>query len=182
MIKILYLHGFGSHYDSEHEKIVQLSEIGKIYGINLDYCRGYDYICGQVYDEIIQNQIDVLVGTSLGGYLAAMMGDYIGIPFVAINPMTSPSETLTKWLGAFYSSDGKDQTLSESIVGGYPDIVEKGRGLVLLDSADEIVAANSTKELLDDVFECHLFSGGRHAFTHMQESLPIIQTFVEKLI
>ncbi|MEO1945163.1 MAG: YqiA/YcfP family alpha/beta fold hydrolase, partial [Candidatus Thioglobus sp.] len=49
--------------------------------------------------ESIKLGIDLLVGTSMGGYMVAAIGDKLGVPFVAINPAIEPRESLKKTPG-----------------------------------------------------------------------------------
>ena len=41
-MKILYIHGFGSHYDPSKSKVQTLQSLGVVIGINLDYCEGFE--------------------------------------------------------------------------------------------------------------------------------------------
>ena len=175
---ILYIHGFGSHYDPEHEKIKALETLGTVVGVDVDYCKGYDRVSGRIYDAIMDEQVDLIVGTSMGGYMAAQMGSQCGVPFVALNPAIKPSETLQKWVGTFVDYTGNDICLTESVVMTYPDIVQTGAGLVMVDGGDEVIRAQDTMDLLENVFQVEWFANGNHRFAHMEAALPKIKAHV----
>jgi predicted esterase YcpF (UPF0227 family) len=174
-MNILYVHGFASSFDPTQEKIQLLETLGTVYGVNIDYTEGYSSASIAIYDEVMGKQIDLIVGTSMGGYMSAMMGEYMGIPFVAMNPAINPSETLKKRLGHFVDYNGNDKFLSEQTAASYPEITKKGAGLILLDLADEVLPARATKALLQEVFNVHTFVDGSHRFAHTKVALPVIK-------
>jgi hypothetical protein len=65
-----------------------------------------------------------------------------------------------------------------STVESYPDIVQEGAGLVIVESGDEVICAADTVALLSDVFRVEFFSGGSHRFTNLKSALPIIQEHI----
>lgn len=179
-MKILYVHGFGSKYDPTHEKIQQLETLGEVVGVDVDYCKGFSRAFETVLAVVLSEGIDLIVGTSMGGYMAAHVGSETGTPFVSLNPATNPSESLQKWVGGFVDYTGTEHHLAESVVQNYPDIVTEGCGLVLLDSGDEVINAYNTQSMLESFFEVHMFKGGGHRFVHMEKALPVIGVFLQK--
>ena len=118
---------------------------------------------------------DLLVGTSMGGWLAGILGAETGIPFVAINPVIDPRETLKSWLGKGVDHQGNAYELSpDSLVSYYP-FTQCGSGLILLDQGDELIPWQETFRALDGCFPVHSFAGGSHRFEHMDESLVWIR-------
>jgi len=178
-MKILYVHGFGSQYDPTHEKIQALETLGTVVGVNVDYCAGFQIAYQTVLDQVIGEDIDLIVGTSMGGYMAAHVGNATGTPFVALNPATTPSETLKKWLGTFVNYTGTSMYLSASAAESYPDIVQEGCGLVVVEYADEVIHAWDTVKLLKNVFHVEGYQGGSHRFSNMTRVLPLISKHYE---
>lgn len=176
-MKILYVHGFGSHFDPTHEKIVALETLGTVVGVDVDYCKGFTSAFETVLDTVLSEKVDLIVGTSMGGYMAAHVGAETGTPFVALNPAITPSESLTKWVGNFTDYTGKDHFLSESIVESYPDIITEGCGLVIVESGDEVISALTTVNTLSEFFRVETFVGGSHRFTHIDAALELIKSF-----
>lgn len=175
-MKILYVHGFGSQYDPTHEKIQMLETLGTVVGVDVDYCKGFRSAFETVFGAALENGVDLIVGTSMGGYMAAHVGAETGTPFVSLNPAVQPSVTLQKWIGTFTDYAGNDRCLTEGVVANYPDIIQEGSGLVIVETADEIINAATTVALLEDAFHVETFSGGSHRFTHMEKALPLIRS------
>lgn len=176
-MKILYVHGFGSHYDPNHEKIKMLETLGTVVGVDVDYCKGFDDAFATLMDAMIDHDVDLIVGTSMGGYMATHLSAKTGKPFVALNPATAPNISLQKWVGTFTDYAGHDRCLTENTVATYPDIATDGYGMVFVESADEIINASDTMKTLRDVYQVKMFGGGSHRFTHMEKALPMIKAF-----
>jgi predicted esterase YcpF (UPF0227 family) len=174
-MKILYIHGFGSKFDSNHVKIQALETLGKVIGINVDYCKGFKSVFKDVIHKVTTEKVSLIVGTSMGGYMAALVGSTASVPFVALNPATSPSNDLLQWEGIFTDYNGESHYLSESIISNYPDIVTEGWGLIIVESGDEVISANDTINKLSDYFQVEKFSGGEHQFTHIDKAIPLIE-------
>jgi uncharacterized protein len=173
-MKILYVHGFGSHYDPTHEKILALKTIGTVYGVDVDYARGFDHVYTTVKNAVLEYRIDIIVGTSMGGYMAAHVGSRLGIPFVAMNPALQPSVTLERWAGAFVDFSGKSHYMNMDQIHQYPDIATTGYGLILVETGDEILPSNITIRQMSHFFRVEVFQGGSHRFTHIEKALPLI--------
>jgi predicted esterase YcpF (UPF0227 family) len=178
-MNILYIHGFGSKYDPTHEKVMTLEKLGTVFGVNVDYTLDYHLVYEKIVAAITEYKIDLIVGTSMGGYMAAQTGSKIGLPFVAINPAITPVTSLLRWEGNHTGYNDKPFTLSKPVIETYPDIAKTGCGLVLLDRADEVISASLTLNVLRDCFETVIYSGGNHRFTHMTKSLDVIREHYE---
>jgi predicted esterase YcpF (UPF0227 family) len=177
-MKILYIHGFGSHYDPSKSKIQTLQRLGVVIGVNLDYCEGFDATYGKVCEAV--SGCDLIVGTSMGGYMASHVGAACGIPFVALNPAVNPRDSLIKHVGSFVDHGGNDKFLSEEVVANYPDIkTTNGCGLVLLEADDDVIDPKATKALLDPTYDVRLYEGGSHRFDSLPMVLDEIAAFVE---
>ena len=178
-MNILYIHGFGSSYDPEHEKIKALETLGTVSGVNVDYCAGFTAVYERALAAVMDNDINLVVGTSMGGYLAAHVASKAGVPFVSLNPVIVPSITLQKWVGNFVDFKGNEHSLSKRTATSYPDIATEGAGLVVVETADEVLSASDTVDALDKVFNVHVMVGGSHRFTHINEALPLIKNHYE---
>lgn len=174
-MKILYIHGFGSRFDPKHAKIQALETLGEVIGIDVDYCKGFKSVFEDVIYKVTTQKVTLIVGTSMGGYMAAHVGSVAGVPFVALNPAISPSHDLLQWEGIFADYNGGSHYLSESTIANYPDIVTEGRGLIIVESGDDVVNANNTVNKLSEYFQVERFSGGEHQFTHIDRAIPLIE-------
>lgn len=181
-MNILYVHGFGSQFDPESRKSLALGNLGEVFGINLDYTQPFRQILEQCKEEILAQDIDLVVGTSMGGYTVCVLGVELGIPFVAINPARNPSVALRKYLGPGVDHNGREFTLEQEVLDEYEPLPlqPQVKGLVLLDQDDEVINANLTLRMTENVYPTYMFPGGSHRFDHMTESLGYIKTLMEQ--
>jgi len=179
MLNIYYLHGFASHFDISSHKLKSLARLGPVRGHDLDYTQPAEAVIEDSLDKLMQVNPDLLVGTSMGGWLAGILGAETGIPFVAINPVTDPAHTLRPWAGQGVDHQGQAYHLTDEVVSSYYPFTQYGSGLVLLDQGDELLPWNDTTRALGDYFPVHSFEGGSHRFEHMENALELIRQHVK---
>ncbi len=175
MLKTYYLHGFASRFDLTSEKLKTLATLGPVYGHNMDYTQGAETVTEESLDKLMQINPDLLVGTSMGGWLAGILGAEAGIPFVAINPVTNPRKILKAHIGKGVDHQGQPYELTASRVASYYAFTQHGSGLILLDKGDELLPWSETEQALGGYFPVHSYDGGSHRFEHMQEALELIR-------
>jgi len=164
--EITYLHGFRSSFDPMKSKIQALSKLGAVNGPQIDYENDSlseieEKVCG------VRPVGDVLIGTSLGGWLAAHCGIKYGIPFVAINPVTDPLvQSVGRYLKDVHEFHSFPTTGSRC-------------GLILLDEADAVLDSHATNAMLGEAYHVEMFPGGSHRFDHTEKSLALINSFIE---
>jgi predicted esterase YcpF (UPF0227 family) len=179
-LNILYVHGFGSRVDPTSDKRVALATIADVEAVAPDYSRPFDEVLATVQPYLAK--ADLLLGTSMGGFLVSRLSASTGKPFVAINPVLNTATTLSKYLGTHQDHVGRTFTLSKETVNTYPDFLPSPtQGMVLLDLADELLDSQVTQAALQSVMKVHAFPGGSHRFSHMVEALPLIQQFVKQV-
>jgi len=94
---VIYLHGFGSvgktdKSESLRKMVMQRGDSFFAPDLPFDPIEAKKIVTDQIskswsnYDQI------VLVGTSLGGFLAHVIGEEFDIPYVVVNPAINPSE------------------------------------------------------------------------------------------
>lgn len=178
-LKIQYIHGFGSQYDTQSLKIRTLETIGGIFGFDYDYTESIHHLTQIMGQQILDHQPDLLIGTSLGGYYAARLGSEYGVPFVALNPSIEPRRTLKRYQGHGKDWLGKPYYLAPEEIDLYPPISKGGCGLVLLESGDEIIDAHESFRYLEDAYRVILFNKGDHRFSDrtLQDCLNMIEDF-----
>ena len=180
MIKLVYFHGYGSRFDSSSDKIKHLEILGEVFGYNIDYTENASDVIQKAKEYVTEQKPDLVVGTSMGGWLASHIGAIFGIPFVAINPSLNPFESLTDHIGQPTDYYGKAINLTQTVVDTYIPFNLNGCGLILLDEGDSRFDSFHTKDLLEDFYSVVTFSGGCHRFSHMKESIEHINRFVDK--
>lgn len=177
MLKIYYCNGFASQFDPCSEKLRILSNLGEINGHDIDYTLPADVVVKQCIDKLMGCDIDIIVGTSMGGWLAAAVGSSAGIPFVAINPAINPSRTLIRHVGKGVDYQGNEYQLTASVVNSYGPLARDGCGLILLDEGDDVFDWHETYVAYHETYSIYSFPGGSHRFEHMKESLQLIEKF-----
>ena len=176
-MNILYIHGFGSRFDHQSNKVNALETLGQVYGIDLDYTQPLQKNLQRCLALVEQKNIDLLVGTSMGGYMVSQLAALTSLPFVAVNPAVDPSQLLRKYLGTNIDHYGVEYTLSPKTIEDLPYFNLTSTGLVLLDMGDQVISAKSTIDALSDRYTVMKFAGGSHRFEHMTESLSAIESF-----
>lgn len=180
-MNILYIHGFGSRFKPQSDKVKSLSSLGVVHGVDIDYTDSKSVITQQLRDIIIQKDIELLIGTSMGGYFSAEVGQMIGLPYVMINPVMDPSVTLNKYIGEGIDHYGRPYHLEKNTVEEYDQMMlENQHGLLLLDKGDELIDYRETVRLLTNT-QTLAFEGGSHRFDHINESLGTIQHYANTL-
>lgn len=177
MIKIFYVHGWGSEFDPTSDKIRALSEIGEVHGITVTWVDGHRRVFDQLTEEISVYQPDLLVGTSMGGYGVSHLGTELGIPFVAINPAIRPHETLMSRVGVGIDYYGREYELTWQTVSAFPEFADGGCGLILLAMDDDVIDARETINSYSNHYDCRIFETGGHRFERLREALPLITQF-----
>jgi len=170
-MNILYLHGWKHNDDvyKKSNKVKELEKLGNVFIIDLDYKdKNFIDLYNEILEKILAQKIDLLVGTSLGGFMAAHLGVKAGLPFVSINPSLNPEKNLKNRF-----------KVNEDIYKSYPNFPDNDMGLILLDKDDELFDSEETLEKLKlkNFNNMKMFNGGSHRFDHMSESLDIIRLF-----
>ena len=175
-LNILYVHGFGSKVDPNNDKRMALAKIANVDAVAPDYSTPYRDVLATVEPHL--DKTDLLLGTSMGGFLVTRLSELTGKPFVAVNPVLEPQKTLSKYIGTHQDHTGRTFTLTEQAVSTYPAFLPSSeKGMVLLDLGDELLDSLETKAILKPQMTVHVFDGGSHRFSHMEDALPLIQTF-----
>lgn len=147
-MKILYLHGFASAVKKSSKKYDELSKIGEVvpFAPDYPYCQGFDQVIKDTLAfAVAAGDIQGIVGTSMGGYTASHIAAQLKLPFVAINPSITPSQTLKKYIGKHQNYDGSSYELKLTHVGSYPDFNTMARGLIIVSTLDEVIPAEDTQ-------------------------------------
>jgi predicted esterase YcpF (UPF0227 family) len=152
--------------------------MGEVVGLDIDYNAGSKVIPRAV-EWAIEEKLDMVVGCSMGGWLASHVGSAVGIPVVMLNPCISPSSSLRKYLNV---PEG------ETDYGGYPlasikperlasfiDISKDACGLVLLEEGDKVISSEQSKLKLDKYYDVVLSPGGSHRYESLASKLGLIK-------
>lgn len=132
-MRVIYFHGFAS---SPHGiKVDLLRQAGFVVAapeIDIDPDIAEPYLIEFIRQEEIKgiesnDRKLMFVGTSLGGYWAARMGDLFEGASVLINPAMHPEISLIKFIGPYTSyATGKQKILTDEIVAKYANYPSAG--------------------------------------------------------
>lgn len=126
-----------------------------------------------------------LVGSSLGGFYAPCLAYRYKLPCVLINPLVD--QTLLRYeigpqrnyyTGETYEWTAEHCTQLDSMV--VDPAALSIRPLLLLDEGDELLDSHMAAAHFAGLAETHMFPGGSHRFEHLDQSLPLIRSYIDR--
>jgi len=177
--KILYLHGFASCGEGNKS-----SELKKYFGeknvLSPDlYPSPLDTIA--MIEGILKSEnIDLIIGSSLGGFYATYLAHENEMKAVLLNPSTEPWNTLAPYVGwqqrfcdeevfEFKAVYLEQLRTMEAIPGN-------GKYLVLLQSEDEVLDYTKAQSLYNK-HKVIVEYGGNHRFENIHDYMSMIENF-----
>lgn len=121
----------------------------------------------------------LLVGSSMGGFLATCLAERHDLPAVLINPAVQPAALVAEWIGEAFVNDytGERFTVTEAhrreLEALTPPRVESRRYLLLLGTADETLDPAHAFACYRGA-RCAIHPGGDHGFSALATYLPAI--------
>ena len=91
-MKALYIHGLDSSPNKEKLEIMREAGLEPI-ALHLDY-RTHPNPYEELKKEALSQKVEVLVGSSLGGYFAFWLGEELGLPAFLLNPAMTIDRSL----------------------------------------------------------------------------------------
>ncbi len=83
-MKIAYLHGLESNIDQKDPKIIFLNTFDEVYTPSINYKDPSTF--NKLFKDIKKMQPDLIVGSSMGGYVSYLIGSKLAIPTLLFNP------------------------------------------------------------------------------------------------
>ncbi|MRI83635.1 MAG: hypothetical protein C6I00_04365 [Nitratiruptor sp.] len=175
---ILYIHGFASCGRGKKSQALK-DYFGSIEAPDLpvEPRKAID----RLEELIATGGIDLLVGSSLGGYYATYLAWRHGIRAVLINPSTRPYETLARYVGwQRRFCDGAPFYWSQEFIDQLPlfqvPALPSGLFLVLLQTGDEVLDYRIALEYYQNQRRVVEY-GGNHRFENIEDYLFMIDRF-----
>lgn len=180
MSKILYLHGFASCGEGNKS-----SELKKYFGeenvLSPDLSASPLDTIAMIEVLLKSENIDLLIGSSLGGFYATYLAEKYQMRAVLLNPSTQPWQTLAPYVGwqkrfcdeeafefkAVYLEQLKTLEL----------IPYKGKYLALLQSDDEVLDYTKAQSLYNK-HKVIVEYGGNHRFENIHDYMSMIENFI----
>lgn len=180
MIKVAYIHGFNSGAYPESNKIQELARNFEIVHVQYDSFADFDTIKPDLINQC--KDCDLIIGTSLGAYWACVVGNYLALPVVAINPAYDPNKQLVNHVDIELTNyvTNEQKVLTQLVVDSYQhdifEIIKKSffKPLVAYDKGDEVISGLDVFDNHQLVYNTVSFKGGSHRFDHMKELMPYI--------
>ena len=198
---IIYLHGFNSaSLDLRHklltskEKLLVMQQYClqkniQFYTPNIDY-RDFQGIVEDMmfqWNQYLDQSYDVIfMGSSMGGFACEYLAMKTGCQAIMINPAITPSELLPQFIGVDENSEtgqaySWDQNDCDQYLQYEQEISSSMQSIsrtILLDMADELIAADMTVLKYKDKANVVSYDGGSHSFEHIKQALPIIEKVI----
>lgn len=186
---IIYLHGFAS--SGETPKTAELKErfpeevvITPTLPVSANQAlRTIDNIVSKLIS--MGEQEFLLVGSSLGGFYATVIGKRFDIPFVVVNPAMNPSTLLRPMLGSVRNFgtgevfEWTEDLLRELAVCdvGFGTFTKFQNSDVIIARDDDLIEVDRTINFFRDGHDVdlHIYETGGHRFDNMDELCRIIQ-------
>jgi len=135
----------------------------------------------QYLENILKNEtIDLLIGSSLGGFYATYLAEKYGMKAVILNPSTQPWKTLAPYVGK------QKRFCDEEVFDFKASYIEemktlevlpvKGQYLLLLQSEDELLDYTKAQSLYN-MHKIIVEVGGNHRFENIDEYMSMIKKF-----
>ncbi|OQX50015.1 MAG: hypothetical protein B5M46_02315 [Epsilonproteobacteria bacterium 4484_20] len=182
MSRILFLHGFASCGNGEKSAVLKA-----YFGEKAVLAPDLPYAPLEVIpflEEILEKEpVDLIIGSSLGGFYATWLAEKYRMRAVLLNPSTEPHETLKMYVGWQQRfCDGEIFEFKPVHIDQLKELkgrIEHGEYLVLLQSEDEILDYTKA-HLLYEHQRVVIEYGGNHRFENIADYLCMIKNFKEK--
>ncbi len=176
---ILYLHGFASCGDSNKTRLLK-QHFNDL--LTPDIPIDPDEAISFLQKLIVDNAVDLLIGSSLGGYYAAFLAEKFQIKTILLNPSTQPFITLAPHIGknTFFCSGESFEWTRAHVTKLMSYAISKNSikapMLVLLQKGDEVLDYTKAEAFYAD-YEVLVQEGGNHRFENLQAYISMISSF-----
>ncbi len=177
---ILYIHGFASCGNSNKTKLLRENFNGVLCP---DVPVDPDEAIAFLQKLIIANNVDLIIGSSLGGFYAAYFAEKFEIKTVLLNPSTQPFLTLAPYVGenTFFCSGETFEWKKEHITKLWSYAIAKNSikapVLVIVQKGDEVLDYSKAADVYEN-YEVIIQEGGNHRFENLNEYLGKIREFM----
>jgi len=179
MSKMLYLHGFASCGEGNKSLILK-----KYFGEEILFSPDLPPSPFDAIEEIEilikREKIDILIGSSLGGFYATYLAEKHHLKAILLNPSTQPWQTLAPYVGwQKRFCDNEMFEFKEVYLKQLQTLLatpKNGRYLVLLQSEDEVLDYTKAQSLYNK-HKIIIEYGGNHRFENIDDYLCMIDNF-----
>ena len=169
-MKILNIHGYKG--SAENSACLALKNLGfDVIAPQIDYdAENPDIILTNLKDIAVKSEPDYIAGTSLGGFFAMLVAEYMNIPAVLVNPCLKPQITLPEL-------DYKLNKLRKQEFESFEDMIKKmncNNMTAVIGGEDDVIDYHETvtKKIISN---CIVIPEGKHSGA----TLPLKELFGE---
>lgn len=189
--KVLYIYGYNSSSNSNTFKWLKehLSNTD-IYSISYDQENPSDSI-DKLCDYILENTIDIIIGSSLGGWYAMHLATRFSLPCILINPVTdltlkSTLELVTKNNVSIvnkYIEYIKENPLFQNKEHWNDYLWDKYEdgdySIVLLSDSDEVIKSTSDidRKLKNNFPNLYIIPNGKHQLNNKEKEMYLLPSY-----
>jgi predicted esterase YcpF (UPF0227 family) len=178
---VLYLHGFNSGTDSP--KAVWMREACRRLGLPCESPQlpHRPLKAMALAEQLLEGlgESPLVVGSSMGGFLATCLSERFGLSAALINPAVAPERLVGDWIGTDFINDYTLERFTvtaahqEDLVGLSLGSVTPSSYLLLLGTADETLPPQEAFAFYRGA-RTILHPGGDHGFSQLRHYLPAI--------
>jgi predicted esterase YcpF (UPF0227 family) len=183
---VLYLHGFNSGSESPKARLMRavcarISHRGRPLACRTPQLPHHPQAAYDLAEGLLSTMGEntLLVGSSMGGFLATCLAERFALQAVVINPAVEPARLVSEWLGMALVNDYTGERFvieashRDELKALTPAVLTPQRYLLLLGTADETLDCR-------DAFQAYAGSrtlivpNGDHGFSRLREFLPAV--------
>ncbi len=172
---IIYLHGFNSRGNGDKcQKLKALLNDTDIRIVSPTYDSADFESIEHLMDGIIPDDNPLIIGSSLGGFIAMYLAQKINAKCILLNPATDPVRLLKPFIGKnanFYTNEEYDFTLENlnKLKKYYLDDLGSVPIHVFVNADDELIDYKDTVAFFNGVKEVKVLEHGGHIFSNLEE-------------
>lgn len=180
MKKCAYIHGAFSAFKPNSEKVKGLKKEYEVVGISYSMENRFEDNLNMLVDFCKKENVDFVVGTSLGGLYSAEINKILDIPAVLINPCIEPVMSLSKIVGTQKNfTTGQDEVFTQELADEYPKLSHFSRNmLICLGMKDELIDSNRTLEIAREHTEWFVIDDNEDHYWEFWEQNKVIEKFL----
>lgn len=180
--KILYLHGFASC--GEGNKSSELKKYFTEENVFSPDLSPSPTESIEIIERLLKSEnINMIIGSSLGGFYATYFAEKYHMRAVLLNPSTKPWNTLAPYVGWQKRFCDQEEFEFKSVyleqLKMLQVIPEEGKYLVLLQSEDEVLDYTKAQSLYNK-HKVIVEYGGNHRFENIHDYMSMIENFTVK--
>lgn len=182
MKKALYIHGAFSAYKPESEKVVALQKSFIVIGFSYSMEKSFNDNLDDLTQFAIDQKVDFIVGTSLGGLYASWIAHQLDLPSILINPCVDPTGTINMLIGEYTNfTTGKIEKFTQTLADSFPkeNLINK-LSLVCVGLKDDIIDPLKTIDIAKLAGATIISNPNEDHYWEFFEENKAIQSFIEK--